>query len=134
MNKQEEIARGSARASGKPLSKKLFRERPRIITFHPTRDERQALAAGAMPPEDVYSTLAKVIERNCGLALGYDMDRGNFYAIMRDKSQEWSEALACSAFHSDLYKAVQGLAFALHHKWPRFPEEVQLELPTSDEW
>lgn len=112
----------------------LTRKRPNIVTFHPTKEERQQIADGAMPVDEVVSVLAKVLERNCGLSVGYDLDRGNFFAIVRDKGSPWEDAIAGSAFHSDMYKSLQGLAFALSHRWPDFPENVQTEFPTTDDW
>lgn len=105
-----------------------------IVTFHPRKAEVEELRSGAFDVDWGLDYLSGILQRNVGLSCGFDVDRGNFYCIARDKGEEWNDANAFSAFHSDFSKCLVAIAYGLRSRYPEFPDGDFQSTRFTDEW
>lgn len=94
-----------------------------FVTFHPSTAEKTQLRE--MPPslEHALSRLQGKLEEGCGITVTMNQNNGSFAALIYDKSQSFDERITISCWHTQLDKAIVGLAFALDARWPDFPSE-----------
>jgi hypothetical protein len=103
-----------------------------IFSFHPTKEQREAIKADDRPISDILDILKTYCEDNCTLTIGYKPEMESMYAIVRTRENRFEDSLAVSAWHSDLATALYALAFCLKNVARDFPENLpsatQLEL------
>lgn len=94
-----------------------------FITFHPSTAEKIQLRE--MPPtiEKSLTVLADRVNQGCGVTITQKLDTGSYAVLIYDKSEPFGERITLSVWHTELDKAIVGLAFALETRWPDFPSE-----------
>lgn len=94
-----------------------------FITFHPTVAEKIQLKEMPPPLERCLAVIADRINQGCGLTVTQKVDTGSFAVLIYDKAEPFGERITLSAWHTELDRALVGLAFALEARWPDFPSE-----------
>lgn len=104
-----------------------------IVTFSPTKEQKEMLKSGILDEAKSIEVLDRVILEGNKVSLGYSSDRNGFYAITRDGNPDWQKTISVSAWGSTLSRAMISLAYYHREVNPGFPEGVQLPM-FSDEW
>jgi len=107
---------------------------PPIITYRPTTEERDQLAGGALELTEAVEIIARAIENDARLVMGYKPENGSFYLILRDAGTPYEESVAVSYWHSDPVKATLGMAFGLAKRFPHFPDLPPTQLDLGEDW
>lgn len=105
---------------------------PNMFTFHPTAEQKKLLKSSPMDLEKDLENADTFLSRGCVLSIGQRLDTGSCYATMREKTDNWKEARAVSAWHAEPAKALKALMFILTSELAEFPE-VEFKPSSFDE-
>lgn len=95
--------------------------RPRFITFHPTEAEKGALLIYSGSVEKYLDRICEVIMLNVSFTIQFKPENAAYGLTLRDKSKNWDEDVPLSVWHSDLWKALAALSYALETRWEGYP-------------
>jgi len=107
---------------------------PPIVTFRPTSEEREELSAGRLGLEEAVGILGTTVMEGARLVVGHKPENGSYYAILRDATTPYENAVAVSYWHSDPAKCLVGLAYALAKRFPHFPDLPPTQLDLGPDW
>jgi len=107
---------------------------PNMFTFHPTVEEKRTLQEREVDPIKDLSILSQAFLNGCMLTIGVRIDTGSYYATIREKTDDWKNAKAISAWHSLPDQALAGLAYCLEVRFPDFPHCDMGTRQWQDEW
>jgi len=124
----------SSKKNGNRTTSSHSRKYPNMMTFHPTAEEKESLKNSPADPQKDLEILEDFIVRNCTLSIGCRLDSGAFYATLREKTENWTEARSLSAWHTSPAQALRGLAFALDTRFDQFPDIEVNGAGFLDEW
>lgn len=100
-----------------------------IFTFHPTKEQAEAIRSDGRPLEEVISELAARLEGGLRIIISSASNRDSFSVLVKESEPDWQEALAVSVWHSDLVIALRGIETYLNKvnpDWPDTPAATQL--------
>lgn len=130
MSKQEELARGQGKGRKQPAKA----PKSSLVTFRPTKEQKEALGTFLDSEGDLLSGLERAVQNNAKITLGYDGDRDHFWGILRDNEGPWNEAPAVAVHHSSMGKVLRGLVFYVTDVCPDFPDGTPAYVQTEFDW
>lgn len=106
----------------------------RPYTFHPTKEQRNILRDRSLDTYNILQGLSDWLRLGHRITLGHS-DRGDgLYAVIRDGTAKWDNAMSVFVYHSDLAKVLQGLDYFLTEVAPEFPAVPSAPNTFDDEW
>lgn len=133
MSYNEEVRDAKKKAFRKVPNKATYGT-PDTYTFHPTDAQRTELSMGAMSTELALEVIEEVMRDGCKLVVGKSVRQESFYATVRDNNTVYPDDRSVTAFHGDLCKALQSLAYCLKFVAPEFPLVVPQRVPRNNDW
>lgn len=101
-----------------------------FLTYHPTVREREELAAHAPAIDAAWSRLAKLIQEDVSLTIGFKPENHSYFLILRNKALDWTEDTPLSFWHQDYEKLVRMACYAIDTKFAGYP----FDLPPAEDY
>ena len=67
--------------------------------------------------------ISKVIQNDVTLTIAFKPENQAYSLTLRDKSKDWQQDVPLSVWHSDLWKALKAMAYALGTRWEGYPQD-----------
>jgi len=105
----------------------------RLVNFSPTEEHKRQLQSGILDLTKSVEVLESFAEDGHRISLGGSVDKGGFFAIVRESGEDWRNAESVAFWASTLERAVVLAGFYLREVNPEFPLGVR---PTAitDDW
>ena len=95
----------------------------RFITFHPTEAEKSQLALFSRSTEQCLNQIGELLQEDVSFTIIFKPENQAYGLTLRDKSLNWEEDVPLSVWHSDLWKALSALCYALETRWKDYPSD-----------
>lgn len=105
-----------------------------LYTWHPTEPQKKLLLERNMSLSDAISIVAGSVSQGNKFLCGLRVENDAFWAMMRQGSVDWDKARCVSVWHSDLDRAIIGLAFWLEVVCPNWPEQRPGSMQMEFDW
>lgn len=129
-----QLERQKENKAGRNGAKRSKANQSRFVTFHPTEADKKELKDKAYDLTWAWEVIEGRLDRGCSLSLSVRDDGSSYCAMIWDASLDWEERTMVTSFHSDLDRAVLGLAYALEKRHPDFPEIAPSRVQTVFDW
>jgi len=119
------------RQPSKKGGKQSNERRSNLFTYHPSKDQRLEIGSGEWDLLPSLEIIRSKLADGCSMSVGFRAESDGVFVIVRDSSAPWNTAVAVSVWHSDLRRALCGMAYYLDKVQPGFPDVDQLPGPDN---
>lgn len=120
--------RGNGRVKGNGRESK-----GRLVNWTPTEEDKRQLSSGILDPIKALEVLESFLEDGNRLSVGGSLDRGGFFAIIREAGENWRECASISFWGSSVSRCIIMAGYYLREVNPEFPEGLRAA-KIADDW